>query len=359
VNCHPVLLEYLCKKHQKPCPYLSEYVKNRDQIIAGPNRDQLKDVFLSIMNGGSKAFNDLKNPSMFLKKYRDEMTILHDEFYKRRDKKRYADLVKKREDKGKDYNHRATYMQSLLFEEENNCLMTILKFYKNPDVAVLCFDGLMIPKNESGDYMINECQKYVKRKCGINITLKIKEMNEGFDLTGQVIPDYMTSEILREEKKKTLETMIEVAIKDNEINDKRLSMIFSEALKNEIITINENGDGYLWNRKALLWEEKYAKELQVKICEDDSLILVVLRELKQKTLNTMDEKDTKEKAKKDTLRLRQIESIIHKVQTTRTIREIFQFTSVELLNTTFKEKVINRSHDLLPLRHGKVINLKH
>ena len=33
VNCHPVLLKFICKKNNIRCPILTEYVDNRDEII--------------------------------------------------------------------------------------------------------------------------------------------------------------------------------------------------------------------------------------------------------------------------------------------------------------------------------------
>ena len=33
VNCHPVLLKYICKENNIRCPILTEYVDNRDKII--------------------------------------------------------------------------------------------------------------------------------------------------------------------------------------------------------------------------------------------------------------------------------------------------------------------------------------
>ena len=52
VNCHPLILLYLCEKHGLKCNILKNYVENRDEILLsfGNNRKQVKEVFLSILN---------------------------------------------------------------------------------------------------------------------------------------------------------------------------------------------------------------------------------------------------------------------------------------------------------------------
>ena len=54
VNSHPVILLSLCQKNGICCNILKNYVENRDLILDsfGNNRKEVKEMFLTILNGG-------------------------------------------------------------------------------------------------------------------------------------------------------------------------------------------------------------------------------------------------------------------------------------------------------------------
>ena len=56
VNCHPVLLNYLCKNNNVECNIFKNYIENRELILSsfGEDRKIIKELFLSILNGGFK-----------------------------------------------------------------------------------------------------------------------------------------------------------------------------------------------------------------------------------------------------------------------------------------------------------------
>ena len=56
VNAHPVILNYLCKKNNVDCNILKNYIENRELILTsfGEDRKIIKELFLSILNGGFK-----------------------------------------------------------------------------------------------------------------------------------------------------------------------------------------------------------------------------------------------------------------------------------------------------------------
>ena len=56
INCHPVILNYLCKKDNVDCNILKNYIENRELILSsfGEDRKIIKELFLSILNGGFK-----------------------------------------------------------------------------------------------------------------------------------------------------------------------------------------------------------------------------------------------------------------------------------------------------------------
>ena len=55
VNCHPMILAWMCKEHQIPCGNLDYYIKNRDKILNdlaqnGFDKDEAKRLFLKSTN---------------------------------------------------------------------------------------------------------------------------------------------------------------------------------------------------------------------------------------------------------------------------------------------------------------------
>ena len=56
VNSHPVILLSLCRKNELSCNILKNYVENRELILDsfGDNRKEVKELFLTILNGGFK-----------------------------------------------------------------------------------------------------------------------------------------------------------------------------------------------------------------------------------------------------------------------------------------------------------------
>ena len=56
VNFHPVILLNLCQKNEVICNILKNYVENRDIILDsfGDNRKSVKEMFLTVLNGGFK-----------------------------------------------------------------------------------------------------------------------------------------------------------------------------------------------------------------------------------------------------------------------------------------------------------------
>ena len=144
-NAHPVILAFLCKGRGIKCPSLKLYNKNRDRILSEilPNKDLAKIVILSMIEGGKAALRDLESDSKFLKEFNTEIKNIHKQFSKDAAFKVHK---KKRIEAGVDFNHEASYMNTLLCDFENKMLQTIYKASTSPKNCVLCFDGLMIRK---------------------------------------------------------------------------------------------------------------------------------------------------------------------------------------------------------------------
>ena len=178
-NCHPVILSFLCEKRDIKCKYLNKYNKKRDKFLVEicDNKDQAKKVVLSMINGGDKDFNKIKNPPIWLNKFKKELKNIHDIFAK---DKAFEIHRNKRIENGKNYNHQASYMNILLCDFENNILQIIYKNLGSPKECVLCFDGIMILKDTTYDLL--QLEKAVKNELDIEISLIVKEMSEGFEI---------------------------------------------------------------------------------------------------------------------------------------------------------------------------------
>lgn len=178
-NAHPVILKHLCESRKFPTPWLSVYIDNRDAKLLeiSEDTDLAKDVVLSLINGGSKAYNELKTPPEWLKAFRKETKGIHELFST---DKAYKGHLKKREKEGKTFNHEASYMNTLLCDFEHRILMDIYKQLDKPQDCVLCFDGLMVRKETEVD--LKALEAGVMESLSIEIKLAIKPMKQGFTI---------------------------------------------------------------------------------------------------------------------------------------------------------------------------------
>lgn len=179
-NAHPVILAHICNMRDIPCRTLKKYNKNRDEYLnqISSDKDTAKTVILSIINGGKKAVQELKEEKPeWLDEFKKEIEKIHKKFATDREFKTHK---KKRENNGIDYNHEASYMNTILCDYENDILQIIYKGLNNPKNCVLCFDGLMVLKETQ--FNIQELEELVEDKMGIDIKLIIKEMKDGFEI---------------------------------------------------------------------------------------------------------------------------------------------------------------------------------
>ena len=188
VNAHPVILAHLCHINNFDCPQLIKYITQREEKIneiininSDIDRETAKILFLSITNGGSNAYKNLKKKTPFLKAYKEEMTTVHKSFSKKNHDD-YKKIRDHRKSNGINYNHEAAFVNTLLCDFENKILMVIYNFYEKPKNAVLCFDGIMLQKKDDQDYKIDKCVSHIYEKLNIVLSIKIKEMNEGFNI---------------------------------------------------------------------------------------------------------------------------------------------------------------------------------
>jgi hypothetical protein len=198
VNCHPVILLHLCKKYDLPRENLEKLIIDREAIFAellkiNPDRDRdhVKKTILSMINGGEKDYREL-NKNKWIKDLKKDLEGISERICKE-----FPDLYNFRknicEDRGK-HNPEFSTLNCILCENENKIIQAAYEYYNSINAAttetVLCFDGIMLPKNDLIPKHLKDCEKYVQTKTSIPIKLKIKPMTEGFDFSKMDLEKY-------------------------------------------------------------------------------------------------------------------------------------------------------------------------
>jgi len=188
-NCHPVITKWICDNLNFECPYLKDYIFDRekhikDLINLNPkfDREHFKKAFLKISYGcGDSSYNDLvENKTKFIINFRNEILNLQKQisqvFFK------FLDInTKLRNEKNKKYNYFGSTLSHICQFVENQLLMHIIKYLqenKNLEIqdSILCFDGMMIKKNKFSNDLINELELYF-RSLDIYLKFSIKSMD--------------------------------------------------------------------------------------------------------------------------------------------------------------------------------------
>ena len=144
-NAHPRILLYLREKHGLKCDILKDYVENRDLILEsfGNNRKQVKETFLSILNGVfKKIYNEEdENVNSYLKNFEKEIREIQSYFFE--NDKRFSDTTA--------YNYKGKNLSRIILNLENQILQIMIDYFnmKQVNLLTLEYDGLKIYSNKS------------------------------------------------------------------------------------------------------------------------------------------------------------------------------------------------------------------
>ena len=238
INYHPVILLNLCQKNKIRCNILKNYVENRDLILDsfGDNRKDVKEIFLTILNGGFKDIysKDVKINN-YLKLLQNEVIKIQKYFYSK--DKRYLE---------KNYNYLGKNLSRIILEKENQILQIMINYFvsKRVNIFTLEYDGLKIYTNDkSKHFSINHLEKIILEKTEINMKLSFKEITDPFPELGiRVSTDDVINENIIENKIKVIHH--DHAFEKNNIlsficreynlqikNDKKISLYFFNGSK--------------------------------------------------------------------------------------------------------------------------------
>ena len=148
-NAHPVILSYVCKKHNIPCENLNYYISNREDVLGSypdKTRAEAKTHFLKCINNDKHNKNDKHE---FYRKWDNEIKRIQNALSSLPDYKKICDTVPD----SRDYNVKGSQMSRILGTYEDKILHVVLETMKRKEieVAVLMYDGCMI----YGDYYNN------------------------------------------------------------------------------------------------------------------------------------------------------------------------------------------------------------
>jgi len=175
-NAHPVILRYICKLHNIPCPQLEYYIQYRDKCLANfESRELGKTTYLSALNKDTK--NRIKDLPIEFKKYDTEIKEIQKRLVQI---KEYTELVNSVPE-NKRYNKLGSAVNRIMCYYENIILQHAIHFIndKGIEIAILMFDGLMIYGNYYKDNeLLEELTHYVEKKMnGLDMKWVYKEHN--------------------------------------------------------------------------------------------------------------------------------------------------------------------------------------
>ena len=238
VNSHPVILFNICQKNNIPCNILKNYVQNRELILNSfsNNKKSVKEMFLTILNGGLKEkYSDDNRINNYLKILEKEIIEIQKYFYSK--DKRYFE---------KGYNHFGKNLTRIVLDTENEVLQTMIDYFvsKRVNILTLEYDGLKIyTDDKSKHFSINDLEKVILEKTGINMKLSLKNIEDHFPEFGiRVSTNNIKNENIIENKIKIVHH--DHAFKENNIlgficrecylqikNDKSIPIYFFNGMK--------------------------------------------------------------------------------------------------------------------------------
>ena len=238
VNSHPVILLNLCQKNEITCNILKNYVENRELILNsfGDNRKSVKEMFLTILNGGFKEkYLDDNRINNYLKLLEKEIKEIQKYFYSK--DKRYFE---------KGFNYLGKYLSRIILDIENKILQIMINYFvlKRVNIFTLEYDGLKIYSDDkSKHFSINDLEKIILEITEINMKLSFKNIEDSFPEFGiRVSTDNVKNENIIENKIKVVHH--DHAFKENNIlgficrecnleikNDKSIPIYFFNGMK--------------------------------------------------------------------------------------------------------------------------------
>jgi hypothetical protein len=192
VNAHPSIIEQICITNNINCIYLTKYIKDRNNIlqtimkIYNVNKEQAKELFIRIMYGGTfeswAKDNDInEKPIKYITDFMSEFNNITNIIIKFNNEldgcvRKYKESNNEKYQKGCSLSYYAQEYERRILEIVFNYLVE--KKYIIDNNCVLCFDGIMIPKDNYRIEILSELSNEVYDKIGFNLIFENKEMDK-------------------------------------------------------------------------------------------------------------------------------------------------------------------------------------
>jgi hypothetical protein len=185
-NCHPTILEHLCKENHIPCHHLSEYIQNRDFILSNnfKSTDEGKLKILVSMN----SQDAVQTKNVWFKQFDIEMkNIQHSLFLL----PQYEGL-RKIIPAENDSNIRGSLLNRICCGLENQIITHASTFMqsKNIEVFAKCFDGLLIYGDHyANTALLQELQSYIGQHIpNLNLPWAFKQHSNEIQMPDDYVP---------------------------------------------------------------------------------------------------------------------------------------------------------------------------
>lgn len=213
IKCaHHAELLQICDFYGIPCEELRDYVENRDEHLKaicemyGCKRDDAKTLFIILLyNGSFQSWADklgiFKKPCRDILRFINEFKAIGEAILKRNEKwynshcENYLKAKKKTDKYGREYDYSnpiGTCLSIYLQEWERRALEVAYRYLQNngvirDNVAVLCYDGLMVEKDNFKPEMLREIEREVKEQLHLNLVFEVKGFDEGKEVLDDIV----------------------------------------------------------------------------------------------------------------------------------------------------------------------------
>lgn len=205
INAHPNIMEQLCNKANFQCKYLHKYNTERQEIIDEVkntykvSKDTAKNLFIRLLYFGTfkvwaddNKLNEDKQvePTKFITNFSKELNKIGDLIYKKnKHLLSVLEVIENEHDEKieeNEFKQKARIVSYCLQEIECQCLEQIFNYCLENKIissnAVLCNDGIMIPKDKYTPELLQIFSDIIKKNLGYELTFINKEMNQGYDI---------------------------------------------------------------------------------------------------------------------------------------------------------------------------------
>lgn len=213
VNCDPTLLIQYCEKNLPEIAIhnLKNYKENRDNLLGemmgkyNIDRDEAKQIILSISKGGNYKYDKLENKPEWLINLKNEFQIIGNEIMKINPEEKEASGKKKPYPKCLW----GSVSSSIIQDIENSIIQCLDLFLtdKGFSMDVLIFDGGLVRKDDKKQLtqaLLDEASQYVMDKVGYNVKFIIKKFDETLKMPIDILTDDEEYEIIKKEFEKDI-----------------------------------------------------------------------------------------------------------------------------------------------------------